>query len=151
MWERDEDRLAVLELLEIGRLRRRAGQDEAWTLLAELPWTRRTTRRDEVELVTEHRDTVTKLLDRIWPEWQLTRDLLASKNLTPTPTDWRGLQDLLRMEKVKELPARLNRRTATSAVAPHSKAELSEIRRTALGSTTITRDGIVRLRPPPGV
>src|SRR5262245_8788328 len=97
MWERDEDRLAVLELLEIGRLRRRAGQDEAWTLLAELPWTRRTTRRDEVEVVTEHRDTVSKLLDRLWPGWQVTSDLLASTSLTPKPRDGRDLQDRLRV------------------------------------------------------
>lgn len=151
MWERDEDRLALLELLESGRLRRRTGQGEAWTLLDQLPWTRRTGRRDEFELVVEHKNTVVELLDRVWPHWRLGRDVLAERGLGPTPTDWRRLQDLLRADGLAELPDRLNRRTATSAVAPHSKSSLSLIRRVALGDTTVTRDGIVRLRPPPGV
>ena len=69
MWERDEDRLALLELLEAGHLRRRTGQDEAWTLLDELPWTRRTGRRDEIELVPEHKATLVELLDRVWRGW----------------------------------------------------------------------------------
>lgn len=151
MWERDEDRLALLELLESGRLRRRTGQGEAWTLLDQLPWTRRTGRRDEFELVVEHKNTVVELLDRVWPHWRLGRDVLIERGLSPTPTDWRRLQDLLRADGLAELPDRLNRRTATSAVAPHSKSNLSLIRRAALGDTTVTRDGIVRLRPPPGV
>jgi hypothetical protein len=151
MWERDEDRLAVLELLQAGRLRRRSGQGEAWTLLDQLPWTRRTGRRDEFELVPEHKNTLVELLDRIWPDWRLESEVLAERGLGPTPTDWRRLQDLLRAEGVAELPDRLNRRTATSAVAPHSKSSLSLIRRAALGDTTVTRDGIVRLRPPAGV
>ena len=151
MWERDEDRLALLELLEAGRLRRRTGQGEAWTLLDQLPWTRRTGRRDEFELVPEHKNTLVELLDRVWPGWRVGSQTLAERGLGPTPTDWRRLQDLLRAEGVAELPDRLNRRTATSAVAPHSKSSLSLIRRAALGDTTVTRDGIVRLRPPSGV
>lgn len=151
MWERDEDRLALLELLEAGRLRRRAGQGEAWTLLADLPWTRRTRRRDEIELAPEHKETIIELLSRVWPEWRLAREALAARGLGQTPTEWRRLQDLLRAEGVADLPERLNRRTATSAVAPHSKAGLSLIRRAALGDTTVTRDGIVRLRPPSGL
>lgn len=151
MWERDEDRLALLELLEAGRLRRRAGQGEAWALLDQLPWTRRTGRRGEFELVPEHRATVVELLGRVWPDWRLWRDVLVERALSPTPADWRRLQDLLRAEEMAELPQRLNRRTATSAVAPHSKSSLSLIRRAALGDTTVTRDGIVRLRPPSGL
>jgi hypothetical protein len=151
MWERTEDRLALLELLETGRLRWRTGQGEAWTLLADLPWTRRTRRRDEIELVPEHRDTLAELLDRVWTDWRLGRQALAAKGLDPTPYDWHRLQDLLRAEEVADLPDRLNRRTATSAVAPHSKSSLSLARRAALGDTTVTRDGIVRLRPPPGL
>ena len=151
LWERDEDRLALLELLEAGRLRRRTGQDEAWTLLDQLPWTRRTGRRDELELVPEHRGTLLELLDRVWPEWRPWSEALAERELSPTPSDWRRLQDLLRAGEVPDLPERLNRRTATSAVAPHSKSSLSLIRRAALGDTTVTRDGIVRLRPPEGL
>ena len=151
MWERDEDRLALLELLDAGCLRRRSGQDEAWRLLDELPWTRRTGRRDEFELLPEHKNTLVELLDRVWPRWRLGIEALTERGLGPTPTDWRRLQDLVRAEEVMELPHRLNRRTATSAVGPHSKSSLSLIRRAALGDTTVTRDGIVRLRPPPGV
>lgn len=151
MWEREEDRLALLELLEAGHLRRRTGQSEAWMLLAELPWTRRTGRRDEIELVAEHKEALTELLNRAWPGWKLESEALAARGLSPTPADWRRLQDLARAEEITGLPDRLNLRTATSAVAPHSKSGLSLVRRAALGDTTVTRDGIVRLRPPPGL
>lgn len=151
MWEREEDRLALLELLECGCLRRRSAQGEVWTILDQLPWTRRTGRRDEIELVPDGRTSITELLDRVWPSWQVDRQALAARQLNPTPADWRRLQDLLRAQDVPELPARLNVRTAASSVAPHSKASLSAIRRAALGDTTTTRDGIVRLRPPSGL
>jgi hypothetical protein len=157
MWERDDDRLALLELLEAGRLRRRSGQGEAWLLLDQLPWTRRTGRKDELELVPEHRDTLIELLDRVWPEWRDGSRALGERGLGPTPADWRRLGDMLRADGVADrpglpdLPERLNRRTAASVVAPHSKAGLSAARRAALGDTTVTRDGIVRLRPPAGL
>lgn len=151
MWEHDEDRLALLELFETGRLRRRAAQGEAWRLLEELPWTRQTGRRHEIELVSQHKGTLTELLTRVWPDWQLASRELAARRLRPTPAGWRRLQDLLRTEEMADLPGRLNRRTATSAVALHSKSSLSLIRRAALGDITVTHDGIVRLRPPPGL
>jgi hypothetical protein len=151
MWERDFDRLALLELLESGRLRRRTGQGEAFSILDPLPWTRRTGRRDELELVPEHRAALVELLDRVWPEWRAFSAALAERGLDPTPSDFRRLSDLVRAEEVAELPERLNRRTATSMVGPHSKSSLSLIRRAALGDTSVTRDGIVRLRPPAGL
>ena len=148
MWERDEDRLALLELFQTGCLRRRTGQAEAWTMLEELPWTRRTGRRDEIELIPEHRYTLAQLLDRVWAGWKLVSEALTERGLNPIPADWRRLRDLLQAEEVGDLPERLNIRTATSAVAPHSKSNLSLIRRAALGDTTVTRDGIIRLRVP---
>lgn len=151
MWEREDDRLALLELLVAGTLRRRAGQAQAWALLADAPWTRRTRRRDELGLVPQHEATVVELLDRVWPDWRLAADALAARGLRPTPAAWRQLQDGLRAEDVARLPARLNRRTAAAAVAPHSKATLGPTRRAALGDTEVTRDGIVRLRPPSGL
>jgi hypothetical protein len=151
MWERDEDRLALLELMQTGRLRQRANQAEAWRALNDLPWTRRTGRRDEVGLVATHADALLDLLERVWPDWRLARDALSMRQLDPTPKGWRRLQDLLRAEDLGLLPGRLNRRTAASAVAQHSKATLGRTRRSALGETTVTRDGIVRLRPPPGL
>lgn len=151
MWEHDEEKIALLELVETGRLHCRAGQRKAWTLLDEMSWTRRTGRRDEIELVPEHKTALTELLDRIWPEWKLFSQALARKELAPTPVGWRRLQDMLRAEEVPELPVRLNLHTAASTVAPHSKAGLSLARRSALGETKVTRDGIVRLRPPQGL
>lgn len=151
MWERIEDRLALLELLETSELSKRTGQTEAWTLLAELPWTRKTGRRDEIALVPNFRDRLTELITRVWPEWNVIRDALSARGLKPTPAGWRRLQDISRAESVIDLPVRLNQRTAASIVAPHSKSELSAIRRAALGDTTVTRDGLVRLRPLPGL
>ena len=150
MWERDEDRLALLQLLKAGTLRRRAGQEHAWRLLDELPWTRRTGRRDEIELLPERSPDLLELITRVWPAWEAESERLSARGLAATPSDWRRMQDLLRAEALAELPVRLNRRTATSAVAPHSKSTLSSTRRLALGETELTRDGIVRLRPPPG-
>jgi hypothetical protein len=151
MWERDEDRLALLELIDTGRLSRRESQTEAWQTLVSVAWTRRTGRHKEVALVTEHREALVELLDRVWPDWRLARTTLAARGLDPTPTGWRRLQDTLRSEDLGTLPDRLNVHTATSSVAPHSKATIGAGRRAALGRTTLTRDGIVRLRPHPGL
>ena len=151
MWERDEDRLALFELLRLGRLRRRRTQAEAWALLAPLNWTRTSGRRHELELVEGYEPDLRALLERCWPDWERHAAELDRSNLPPTPKGWRELQDLRRAAQLGELPDRLNRRTATSAVAPHSKATLSTRRRAALGDTEITCDGAVRLRPPPGL
>lgn len=148
MWERDADRLALLELVETGRLRKRDGQAEAWDTLLSVPWTRKTGRSREVALVDRHRAALVELLDRVWPDWRLARATLTAHELPPTPSGWRELQDYLRTEDLGPLPGRLNVRTATSSVAPHSKSTLSAKRRAALGDTRITRDGLVRLRPP---
>jgi Uncharacterized protein conserved in bacteria C-term(DUF2220) len=151
MWERDEDRLALLELLVLGRLRRRAGQREAWEVLEPLRWTRATGRRDELMLVGGHEGDVEAVLDRSWPGWREERAELEREGLPCTPKGWQALEDRRRAAKIGELPERLNKRTATSAVGPHSKAGLGERRRAALGGTEITHDGSVRLRPPAGL
>jgi hypothetical protein len=49
------------------------------------------------------------------------------------------------------LPKRVNRRTAAAKVAPHSKASLGTRRMAALGDTEVTHDGVLRLRPIPGL
>lgn len=151
MWDREEDRLALLELLEAGSLRRRTGQEKAWKLLDELPWTRRTGRRNEIKLLPQRRADLVDLINRVWPAWQAASEQLRVRGLVPTPSGWRRMEDMLRAEGLLPLPERLNIRVATSAVAPHSKATLSAARRAALGNTELTRDGIVRLRPPRGV
>lgn len=151
MWQRLEERLALLELLRVGRLPRRRAQDEPWTWLAALDWTRTGTRRGELVLDERHRDDVVGLLDRVWPEWREADRRLAAYGSPPTPKGWEALRDAERAAGLGELPDRLNRRTAAAAVAPHSKAPLTPSRRSALGDAEVTHDGSVRLRPPAGL
>ena len=150
MWDRDEDRLALLELLRTGSLRRRDAQARAWSHLDELSWTRRSSRRDELELVDAHRGAVVELLDRVWPVWRGCARDLDRAGLPATPKGLRALHDEQRASGLGVLPGRLNLRSATATVGPHSKASLGPRRREALGDTEVTRDGIVRVRPPSG-
>src|SRR5690349_2664092 len=106
MWDRDEHRLALLELLGTGVLRKRAVQVQAWTLLDEMSWTRRTGRRDEIELVAGEENNVLELLNRVWPPWRAANEALSVCGLRPTPGDWRRLQDLIRADQVTGLPER---------------------------------------------
>ena len=146
-WDSDEHRLALLELHDGGRLRRREGQRDVWAWLAELSWTRRTARRDELALVEGRRGDLEAMLDTRWPQWRETRERLASANLPITHEGWKALQDEDRAKGTGPLPPRLNTKTATAVVGPHSKARLTAERRQALGDVELTRDGIVRLRP----
>ena len=68
-WRSVAARLALLELLVRGTLKRRRAQTSAWDALDELPWTRRTGRRDELGLVDARRHELVALLGRVWPEW----------------------------------------------------------------------------------
>lgn len=150
-WRSSPDRLALLELLVSGSLKRRRAQTEAWGVLDELPWTRRTGRRDELRLVAEHRHELVALLDRVWSEWVNALASLTARGLPPTPEGWTQLEDAHRAENLPILPAQLNRRTAAALVAPHSKATLTDRRLAALRDAEATHDGSVRLRPPPGL
>jgi hypothetical protein len=151
IWEHDEDRLALLELLRTGVLRRRSAQAQAWAHLEALPWVRRSGRRGELALVDEHRAAVAGLLDHVWRDWKRWDGELERAGLPRTPKGWRALLDEQKAAGLGPLPDRLNLRTATSAVAPHSKSTLGAKRRDALGDIEITRDGVVRLRAPTGV
>ncbi len=151
LWARASSRLALAELWRTGALRRRLSQADAFDELARLPWTRRTSRRDELALDPPHRADLETLLDRAWPGW---RDAVARLEALGLPVDergWRRLGDLDRHDALPPLPGRLNVRTATAAVAPHSKATLSEARLEGLGDVDLTRDGVVRLRPTPAL
>ena len=150
-WDSDEHRLALLELYDSGRLRGREGQREVWTWLGSLSCTRRTTRRDELALVDSRRNDLETMLDRRWPQWRETRERLASANQPITHEGWKALQDEDRAKGAGSLPPRLNTKTATAIVGPHSKARLTDRRREALGDVELTRDGIVRLRPNVGL
>jgi hypothetical protein len=151
MWQSSAGRLALLELLVRGRLKRRRMQAVEWDLLAELPWVKRTGKRDELGLVESRRRELVALLDRVWPAWGEGLAALTARGLPPTPDAWTALEDARRAEGLLALPEQLNRRTAAALVAPHSKATLTDRRLAALGETQATHDGSVRLRPPKGL
>ena len=151
IWESDNTRLALLELLSRGKLKRRRTQVEAYDTLAELPWTRATGRRDEISVVEERRTELVGLIDRVWPAWRDVLTDLVAAGLPPTPDGYGRLLDMERAAAIPELPERINRRTAASLAASHSKASLTEARRSALGETDPTHDGSIRLRPPVGL
>jgi Uncharacterized protein conserved in bacteria C-term(DUF2220) len=132
-------------------LKRRRAQTDAWEALDELPWTRRTGRRDELGLVGERRQELVMLLDRVWPAWGDGLAALTARGLPPTPDGWIQLEDGRRAEGLPRLPDQINRRTAAALVAPHSKATLTNRRIAALGEAEATHDGSVRLRPPEGL
>jgi hypothetical protein len=151
MWRTPLERLALLELLVRGTLKRRRAQAAAWDALAELPWTRRTGRRDELGLHEARRGELVALLDRVWPRWSDVLVCLTARGLSPTPDGWSALEDADRAQEVPLLPDRLNRRTAAALVGPHSKATLTERRRSALPGVEATHDGSIRIRPPAGL
>lgn len=151
MWQSPAERLVLLELLVRGTLKKRRVQTGPWEALAELPWVKRTGRRDELGLVEAHRGELVALLERIWPEWAEALAALTARGLAPTPEGWTALEDLMRAQGLSALPDRLNRRTAAALVAPHSKATLTDRRLAALGAAEATHDGSVRLRPPRGL
>lgn len=151
IWESDNARLALLELLSHGRLKRRRTQLEAYAALAELSWTRATGRRDEIGVVEERRKELAGLIDRVWPAWRDVLADLVAAGLPPTPEGYGQLLDMERAAAMPELPDRINRRTAASLTASHSKASLTKARRGALAGIDTSHDGAIRLRPPAGL
>ncbi|MCA9547173.1 MAG: hypothetical protein KC613_22380 [Myxococcales bacterium] len=152
MWTDEAQRLALLELWATGSLKRRQAQSDAWDELARLPWTRRTSRRDELALVETHRGDLEGLLDRVFPDWRVTADTLSGKGLPQDLHGYRALAEARRAATLPETaPQRLNLRTATAALGAHSKATLGGRLRAALGPIEVTRDGLIRARPNPGL
>lgn len=151
MWERVEDRLALLELLTVGTLKRRTAQAAGYGWLSELSWTRNTGRRNEIRLMAERRAELVELLGRVWPGWQAEHVALVVAGEPPTPAGWTRLGDKRRAATLPDLPAQINRRTAAAAAAPGAKSTLTDERREVLGEVEITDDGVARLRPPPGL
>jgi hypothetical protein len=151
IWENDNARLALLELLSRGSLKRRRTQLEAYDALAELSWTRATGRRDEIGVVEERRKELAILIDRVWPAWRDVLAALEGAGLSPTPDGYGRLLDRERAAAMPDLPDRINRRTAASLTATNSKGSLTEARRGTLGGTGTSHDGAIRLRPPAGL
>ncbi len=148
IWESDNARLALLELMSRGTLKRRHNQREAYDFLADLPWTRATGRRDEIGVVEERRDEIVGLIDRVWPKWRGVLADLVAAGLSSTPEGYGRLRDIERAAHIPDLPEHINRRTAAALVATHSKVSLTAARREALGEIDPTQDGSIRLRPP---
>jgi hypothetical protein len=140
-----------MELVVSGHLRCRKGQQQAWNHLAELSWTKQTGRCDEIAIVESQRQELERLLTQVWPEWPRVQTELAGASLPISVKGWRQLQDIERARAAKGLPSRLNRRTATALVGPHSKASLSAPRREALAELAVMHDGTLRLRPSLGL
>ena len=150
-WQSSRARLALLELHSRKTLRRRRSQSEAFDALSELPWTRATSRRNELALVVERGTRLTELLSRVWPDWRSELADLEARGLKPTPEGYKRLGDARRAESVPQLPPRINRRTAAAILAPNSKSSLAGGRRTALDRVETTHDGAIRLRPPEAI
>lgn len=112
-WRTPAERLALLELLVRGTLKKRRAQTETWDALAELPWVERTGRRDELGLVEHHRGELVGLLDRVWPEWGHALAALTARGVPPTPRGWAALEDATRAASLSALPERRIRRTGT--------------------------------------
>lgn len=154
MWDDKAHRLALLELYQTGRLPRRHAQQMAWEHLSRLSWARASSRRNEIELVGEHRIRVETLLDQRWPEWRETAQALSEAGYPPTPRGLSALETARRLDAfgtAETLPARLHHKTAAALMAPHSKAAVGARGRLLLEEIELTRDGIVRLRLPHGV
>lgn len=152
MWSDEADRWALVELWASGALRRRKAQGAAWDELARLPWTRRTSRRDELVLEDSRRSELEALLDRAEPNWRRLLVELEGEGLSSDIHGWKELQERRRGAALPEhLPVRLNQRTATAAIGDHSKATLGPRILNALGPVEVTRDGLVRLRPNRGL
>ena len=118
MWDSDENRFAVLELVHEGRLTRREGQRKAWEWLAQLRWTKATGRRDELALAAGMQSEVGEMLDRRWPEWRAAQARLVESGLPVTHEGWKALQDAERAGRVGALPKRLNEKTAAACGRP---------------------------------
>ncbi|MDF5948140.1 hypothetical protein P4129_18835 [Pseudomonas aeruginosa] len=83
MWQTPQQRIALLELLVQGTLKRRASQVKAYDTLAELSWIRSTGRRDQIALVEARRTELVALLERVWPDWQEALAALTAGGFSP--------------------------------------------------------------------
>ncbi len=146
MWHEPAPRAALLELIQTGKLRKRRAQAEAWQELLEIGWARRTGRQDELVLADSCREDVLETLSRCWPDWRTTVTELASHSLPVTESGLRQLHLIRRSVRTKDLPVRLNQRTAASALAAHSKSRIRFVEPLRHAASEITTDYLIRLR-----
>lgn len=150
MWERVEDRLALLELHLTGTLKRRQSQIAAWDFLVAAPWVRITGRRDEIALRDGADQTLVALLDRLWRSWKDEATNLAQRGFPPTPRGWISYCNEGRIDRLPNLPTRINRHTLAALTDSHAKVAKGYLARAGVASEPM-RDNILRLRMPDGV
>lgn len=146
MWHEPDHRIALLELLQTGKLTRRSAQVDAWQELLALGWARRTERATELALVSTFRANVERTLDVCWPGWRTIREELLGRGLPPTSAGLHQLDGQYRAERAGALPHRLNHRTAAAALAVHSKARVPATAQSLLEARVVTTDYLIRLR-----
>lgn len=152
MWNDKSHQLALLELWEAGTLKRRKSQANAWAELATLPWTRRTGRRDELVLREASRSMLETMLERVLPDWRELAQTLSEQGLSVDLHGYRALNEAARARALPPIDRPyLNQRTAHAALGLHSKATLNTQQRKAFKDIALTRDGLVRVRPNPGL
>lgn len=146
MWHEPDHRIALLELLQTGKLKRRGAQVDAWQELLALGWARRTAREKELSLVPAVRADLERTLDGCWSEWRTILKDLLDRGLPPTAEGLRKLDGQRRAERVGVLPPRVNQRTAQAALAAHSKARMPTLAQSRIEASTVTTDYLIRLR-----
>jgi hypothetical protein len=147
MWERVDDRLALLELHLTGTLKRRQSQIAAWDFLVAAQWVRVTGKRDEIALREGGDQALVALLDRLWPGWQKEAAGLAQRGFPPTPRGWVSYCNAGRFDHLPELPPRINRHTLAALTDSHAKIAKAYLARSGVASEPM-RDNILRLRVP---
>lgn len=152
-WGTRPHRLALLELLRTGEVRRRRRQRQAFDELLELGWARRTCRSGVLALDPECGMAVRATLDTVWPGWEAEAQRLEDRGYPLTPTGQRELERRDRLAGVdrSSLPGRMNRRTAAATVATNAKARLGPVEHIVLEDVDVTDDGIVRMKPSAGL
>src|SRR5690348_2812904 len=119
-WEDEPSRVLLLELWMLGKARRRAQQRTLLEYLEAAAWVHASPRASELTLSERHRSSIEAMLDSRWEDWRSVAQVLLAEDLPPTSL---GLREMRRRQRrLPPLPDRINRQTAASLVAEHSKA-----------------------------
>lgn len=145
--------LALARLWRSGHLRRGAATGAASDHAVAVGWATQTVRARDVALTTAGAEAIPQLLDRVWPDWRADLAALETASLPLTIEGMARLEARRKLDAlpVVNLPPRLNRRTVQARWARHSKASLDPVASAHLGSSILTTDDVVRLRPNRGL
>lgn len=146
--EANRESLSWLHLLMLGQV---GVGEEAGRVALAAGWATRTRRRDTVECVRDRIPQIEARLDRTWPRWRTAQAALLRAGLPPTVRGWQDLRDLARQAAHGPLPPMLNGHTVAAWLRGNSKAGLQNVSAAALGTTLVTHDNVLRLRPQAGL